>query len=77
MTREVDDGVLILDTESAEIHQLNSTASFIWSRCDEVASAEEIAALLAKEFSIDEDVAARDVLEILSRLRALNLVVEA
>jgi hypothetical protein len=36
-----------------------------------------MAALLAKEFSIDEDVAARDVLEMLSRLRALNLVVEA
>jgi hypothetical protein len=54
MAREVDDGVLLLDTESDRIHQLNQTASFIWSRCDEVASAEEIAVLLAKEFGIDE-----------------------
>ena len=77
MAREVDDGVLLLDTESDQIHQLNQTASFIWSRCDEVASAEEIAALLAREFGIDVDVATRDVLEMLSRLQALNLVVEA
>jgi hypothetical protein len=77
MAREVDDGVLLLDTESDQIHQLNHTASFIWSRCDEVASAEEIAALLAREFGVDVDVATRDVLEMLSRLQALNLVVEA
>jgi hypothetical protein len=77
MTREVDDGVLLLDTESQQIHQLNQTASFIWSRCDEAASAEEIAALVAKEFSIDEAAARIDVLAILSQLRALNLVVEA
>ena len=77
MAREMADGVLLLDTESDQIHQLNQTASFIWSRCDEVASAEEIGALLAKEFGIGEDVAVRDVLEMLSRLRALNLIVEA
>jgi hypothetical protein len=76
MTREVDDGVLILDTESAQIHQLNPTASFIWSRCDEVDSAEEIATLLTKQFDIDEGVAARDVIEILGKLQSLNLVVE-
>jgi len=76
MVREVDDGVLLLDTESDQIHQLNHTASFIWSRWDQAKSIEEIAALLAKEFEVDEELAARDVTEMLTRLRALNLVVE-
>jgi hypothetical protein len=76
LAREVEDGMLLLDTESDRIHQLNQTASFIWKTCDEAASSEEIAALLAKQFDIDEAVAARDVIEMLSKLRSLNLIVD-
>ena len=76
LAREVEDGMLLLDTESERIHQLNQTASFIWKTCDEVDSSEEIAALLAKQFDIDEGVAARDVIEMLSKLRSLNLIVD-
>jgi hypothetical protein len=77
MVREVDNEVLLLDTESDRIHQLNGTASFIWRRCDEAGSPEEIAALVASEFDVDKDVALRDVIETLARLCALNLLTEA
>jgi hypothetical protein len=74
--REVDDELLLLDTEWNRIHQLNKTASFIWRKCDEVASATELAELLAKEFDVEQDVALRDVGDMLDRLRALDLIVE-
>ena len=74
--REVDDDLLVLDTETQRIHQLNATASFIWRCCGQAASAEEIAGLLAAEYAIDEHIALRDVAEALSQLRELNLVVD-
>jgi hypothetical protein len=77
MVREVDHDLLLLDTESDYIHQLNQTASFIWRSCDGASSAEDIAASLAKEYDVEKHVALRDVVETLSSLRALNLVVDA
>lgn len=77
MVREVDRDILLLDTESDHIHQLNQTASFIWRSCDGASSAEEIAGLLAKEYEVEKHVALKDVIETLSSLRALNLFVDA
>jgi hypothetical protein len=76
VVREVGDGVLLLDMGADQIHQLNATAGFIWRHCDGVASAADIAALLVREYQVEEGVAARDVEMALSELRALNLVVE-
>lgn len=75
--REVDDGILLLDMEADQIHQLNETAGFIWRQCDGVALATEIAASLALEYGLEEEVAVRDVDMVLSKLRMLNLVIEA
>jgi hypothetical protein len=77
MIHEVDPEVLLLDTEADQIHQLNETASFIWRKCDEVGSANEMAVLLAKEFDVGQDIALMDVVETLNKLRALNLIVDA
>jgi hypothetical protein len=76
VVREVSDGVLLLDMEAAQIHQLNATAGFIWRLCDGVASAADIAASVAREYEVEEGAAARDVETALSELRARNLVVE-
>ena len=73
--REVDGEVVVLDTESDQIHQLNRTASFIWRNCAEVTSANELAILLATEFDVEEHIALKDVIETLSTLRALRLIV--
>ena len=74
--REVDRDLLLLDTGTQRIHQLNATASFIWRCCGEVDSAEEIARLLTAEYAVEDQVALRDVAETLGRLRELQLVVD-
>jgi hypothetical protein len=76
MIRQVVGDILLLDTESGQIHQLNETAGFIWRRCEDAPSVEGIAELLAMEFEVRQDIALKDVAETLSKLRALNLVVE-
>jgi hypothetical protein len=77
MAREVVDDILLLDTASGQIHQLNRTAGFIWRRCEEAPSVEGIAELLTAEFDVGHDRAVKDVLDALSRLQKLNLVVES
>jgi hypothetical protein len=72
--REVSDGILLLDMEAAQIHQLNATAAFIWRHCDGVASAADIAASVAREYDVEESAAAQHVEMALSELRTLNLV---
>ena len=77
MVREVDQEVLLLDTESNLIHKLNQTASFIWRKLDQVPSPDDIARMLAKEFEVEEHVAAQDVNSTLEKLLQLRLVVAA
>lgn len=77
MVREVGDEVLLLDTESNQIHQLNRTASFIWRRLGSAHSPQAIAVGLAAEFDIEEGPALNDVMITLDRLRALNLILDA
>ena len=72
--REVEDELLLLDTESNRIHQLNRTASQIWRRCD-IASPDSIAAELVREYDVDEEQALSDVVHTLETFQALNLVV--
>lgn len=74
--REVDGDLLLLDTGTERIHQLNATASFIWRCCGEVDSAEEIARMLAAEYAVEDEVALTDVVKTLSHLRELQLVVD-
>lgn len=76
VVRDVADGVLLLDMESARIHQLNATAGFIWRHCDGAASPADIAALVAREYDVEEAAAANDVEAALSELRTLNLVAD-
>ena len=74
LVREVDGEVLVLDTDSDRIHQLNVSASFIWNQLATGAPAEEIAKRLAIEFDVDNDIAYRDVSAILREFLALGFV---
>ena len=76
MVREVDGELLLLDTNSNRIHQLNRTASFIYQRCEHVDSADQLAAELALEFDVEEVQALNDVTKTLQALRSLELVNE-
>jgi len=73
LVRDLDDEVLVLDTDADRIHQLNVSASFIWRQLANGASANEIAEHLAKEFDVVEDQAQRDVSEILRQFVALEI----
>ena len=77
ITRDVDDGMLLLDASANLIHQLNETARFVWHYCDGRTSDKEIAVTLVRNYGIDEKIAMMDVIETLGKLKALNLIVEA
>ncbi len=74
MVREVGDDLIVLDVEADRVHQLNQTASFIWRNCDDAASPEAIAGLLAAQYDVDAEVALKDVRETVEKLHALKLV---
>jgi coenzyme PQQ synthesis protein D (PqqD) len=73
--RLVDDEMVVLDLASGQVHHLNHTASFIWSRFDGKASVAQIGEMVAQEFEVDPGVAARDVGEVAQRLRGSGLLV--
>jgi len=74
MEREVDGEILLLDTESNLIHQLNKTASLIWRKCLEGASSGEIAASLAETFDVEENKARADVERTIDQFMALQII---
>jgi hypothetical protein len=70
----VDDEILILDLESNQIHQLNSSASLVWSLCDEAVSLDQLAEWYAEHYEVDSVVAMRDVRNVIDQLSAMGLV---
>ena len=74
--RPIGDELLLLNTETHRVHQLNATASFIWRCCERPASAEEIAKMMSGSFAVEEHKALQDIVETLDRLRELRLVVD-
>jgi len=72
--RVVVDETVVLDLGAAQIHQLNTTASFIWNRCDGRCTVGEIADQLAESFDIDRETARQAVQETLRRFDELGLL---
>jgi Coenzyme PQQ synthesis protein D (PqqD) len=77
LVREVEHELLLLDTAGDRVHQLNATASFIWSRCEQAQTPEELARWLVEAFDVDAEVALQDTMATLDTLRDLKLVREA
>lgn len=76
IVREVDGALLILDTASNHIHQLNETASIVWRMRREGAAPQDIAATLATAFAVEEGQALADVHDTLQRLESLHLLTQ-
>lgn len=72
--RHVEGETLVLDDENGQIHQLNYTASLIWDQCDGKTAIPDIVRRLAREFGLEDSVAAKDVAEVIKKLRDLNLI---
>jgi hypothetical protein len=75
-TRVVDGERVILDRESGQVHQLNSTASFVWDRVCDGAGPSEIAAELSRSFDVAHSQALRDAIRIVEEFIALRLLVQ-
>ena len=73
-SRKVDNDLLIVDRNNDKIHQLNSSAAFIWSLCDGNHSVEDIVMKTFAKFDIDEDQIRKDVNSTLENLVELNLI---
>lgn len=73
-TRKVNGETLILDRKHEDVHQLNSSASYVWQYCDGRISVHEIAVAMAKDFSIDLEIAEIDVADLISKLAGLGLL---
>ncbi len=72
--REVDEVVVIISPVDSVLHELNSTASFIWKHATGRYAIEEIARLLATEYDVDSDTALTDVEELTTHLEQKNLL---
>jgi Coenzyme PQQ synthesis protein D (PqqD) len=72
--REIDGSVVIISPADSMVHELNSTAGFIWKHTDGERTAGEIARLLAVEFDVPAESALADTLELLAVLEKKQLV---
>lgn len=70
----VDDEILILDLESNQIHQLNSSASFVWALCDGALSLEQLAEIYAEHYEIAPEAARADVKQVTAQLCEMGLL---
>jgi methyltransferase-like protein len=72
--RIIEGETLILNREDGCLHQLNSTANFIWESCDGTFRIDQIIERLAEAYEVDSVTARRDVEEVLFKLRSSNLL---
>lgn len=70
----VDDEILILDLESSQIHQLNSSASFIWGLCDGEVSLDRLAEIYSEHYEVEPDTARTDVKHVTAQLCEMGLL---
>jgi Coenzyme PQQ synthesis protein D (PqqD) len=73
-TRDVNGETLILDRKHEEVHQLNSTASYVWQRCDGKTSIAEIALSMAHDFCAEPADVERDVAGLIAQFSVLHLL---
>jgi hypothetical protein len=71
---ETDDGMALLDEDSGEYFTLNPTGALVLRSLLGGGTPAYAAEALASEYAIDENSAKRDVEELLSALRAANVL---
>ena len=74
LIQDVDGELLVLDRKYNEIHQLNTTASLIWTKCDGNNSIENIVKILINDFDISLEEATRDTSATIALFQEKNLL---
>ena len=76
ISREIDDEVLLMDNQAMQIHQLNRTASYIWSKCNGSISEDEIIEQVASDFDVDNHIAKMQVRILIAQLLDLKVITQ-
>ena len=74
ITREIDDEILLMDNQTMQVHQLNRTASYVWSRCNGSISENEIVEQVVRDFDVEDHVAKQQVKEVIAQLLELKVL---
>ena len=74
ITREIDDEILLMDNQTMQVHQLNRTASYVWSRCNGSISEKEIIEQVVRDFDVEDHVAKQQVREVIAQLLELKVL---
>lgn len=77
VSREIDDEVLLMDNQGMQVHQLNRTASYIWSKCNGSTSEDEIIEQVASDFDVDNHIAKMQVKKLIAQLLELKVITKA
>lgn len=72
--RKIDDSVVIVNEDGTKFITLNSTAAYIWEKCNEEMDARLIAKGLQEKFTASFDEIYEDVLTALKSLENLGLI---
>lgn len=75
--RVVEQETIVLDLNTSVYFSLNDTASLVWKKLGEGASAPEIAQAVLEAYDVDEKSARADVDALVEELRKENLLVPA
>lgn len=74
LERSIGEERMLYDTLQKTVHVLNSTAHFLWQRCDGNHSIDEIATEAATTYSVPINVAREDIKECLTALQGMSLI---
>jgi hypothetical protein len=72
--REIDGEAVIISPEDSHVHELNETASLIWTNADGKHSVDEIAGVIAARYEVELLEAKADVDELIQTLSAKGLL---
>jgi len=73
--REIDGEAVIISPEDSHVHELNETASLIWTSADGRHSVYDIADVMAAKYDVPLPVAKADACELIEMLSAKGLLV--
>lgn len=74
--RKIENEIFIVDPLNERIHELNETASFIFSMINENKNKYEILKKMVEEYNVDEDVCRKDLDDIISDFISKGIIDE-
>jgi len=73
--QEIQGQAVVVVPARRELHELDETATFLWSELAKACTAAELASALCAEFDVEADVAEADIRDFLLALEEKGLVV--